>query len=129
MNYEGVHLHTAMDFLAKLLQAFGRAVAGLQAEIFADFVAFLFVQPEDDVEIFLESGDQFQRAENVFAGAFLRIGEVYEELCVETPWQKGDLIALDNMLVAHARRPFAGERKIVVAMGRMTHADDLSVAA
>ena len=46
-----------------------------------------------------------------------RIGEVYEELCVETPWQKGDLIALDNMLVAHARRPFTGERKIVVAMG------------
>src|SRR5947209_5366626 len=32
-----------------------------------------------------------------------RIGEVYEQLCVETPWQKSDLIALDNMLVAHAR--------------------------
>ena len=54
---------------------------------------------------------------------------MYEQLCVETPWQQGDLIALDNMLVAHARRPFAGERKIVVAMGQMTHADDLSVAA
>ena len=53
-----------------------------------------------------------------------RIGEVYEELCVEAPWQKGDLIALDNMLVAHARRPFAGERKIIVAMGKMEHADD-----
>jgi len=58
-----------------------------------------------------------------------RIGEVYEQLCVETPWQEGDLVALDNMLVAHARRPFAGERKIVVAMGQMTHANDLSVAA
>jgi hypothetical protein len=54
-----------------------------------------------------------------------RIGEVYEELCVETPWQRGDLIALDNMLVAHARRPFAGERKILVAMGEMVHASDL----
>ena len=52
-----------------------------------------------------------------------RIGEVYEELCVEAPWQAGDLIALDNMLVAHARRPFAGERKIIVAMGKMVHAD------
>lgn len=58
-----------------------------------------------------------------------RIGEVYEQLCVETPWQKGDLIALDNMLVAHARRPFAGERKIVVAMGKMVHADDATPAA
>jgi len=58
-----------------------------------------------------------------------RIGEVYEQLCVEAPWQKGDLIALDNMLVAHARRPFGGERKIVVAMGKMVHAHDAAPAA
>jgi alpha-ketoglutarate-dependent taurine dioxygenase len=58
-----------------------------------------------------------------------RIGEVYEELCVEAPWQAGDLIALDNMLVAHARRPFAGERKIIVAMGKMEHADDAAPEA
>ena len=58
-----------------------------------------------------------------------RIGEAYEQLCVETPWQKGDLIALDNMLVAHARRPFVGERKIVVAMGRMLHDDDTARTA
>ncbi len=57
-----------------------------------------------------------------------RIGEVYEELCVETPWQKGDLIALDNMLVSHARRPFGGERKILVAMGEMVQASDLAGA-
>ncbi|MBA3806794.1 MAG: TauD/TfdA family dioxygenase [Solirubrobacterales bacterium] len=58
-----------------------------------------------------------------------RIGEVYEELCVEAPWEKGDLIALDNMLVAHARRPFSGERKIIVGMGRMVHADDTAPTA
>ena len=58
-----------------------------------------------------------------------RIGEAYEQLCVETPWEKGDLIALDNMLVAHARRPFVGERKIVVAMGRMLHDDDTARTA
>jgi alpha-ketoglutarate-dependent taurine dioxygenase len=57
-----------------------------------------------------------------------RIGEVYEELCVEDSWQKGDLIALDNMLVAHARRPFVGERKIVVAMGKMVRAEELEPA-
>ena len=48
-----------------------------------------------------------------------RIGRLYEELCVEFPWQRGDMIALDNMLVAHARRPFVGPRKILVAMGEM----------
>jgi alpha-ketoglutarate-dependent taurine dioxygenase len=70
-------------------------------------------------------GDGMPIADEVIA----RIGEVYEELCVESPWQKGDLIALDNMLVAHARRPFAGERKILVAMGEMVHASDLAGAA
>jgi alpha-ketoglutarate-dependent taurine dioxygenase len=58
-----------------------------------------------------------------------RIGETYEQLCGETPWQQGDLIALDNMLVAHARRPFVGERKIVVAMGKMIQAGDVARAA
>ena len=58
-----------------------------------------------------------------------RIGEVYEELCVEAPWQAGDLIALDNMIIAHARRPFAGKRKIIVAMGKMMHAEDVAPAA
>ena len=49
-----------------------------------------------------------------------RIGEIYEELCVEFTWQAGDLVVLDNMLVAHARRPFTGSRKILVAMAEMT---------
>jgi len=50
---------------------------------------------------------------------------VFEELCVELPWETGDLIALDNMFVQHARRPFVGERKILVAMGQMVRASDL----
>lgn len=31
-------------------------------------------------------------------------------------WQAGDVLMLDNMLVAHARAPFKGPRKVVVAM-------------
>jgi alpha-ketoglutarate-dependent taurine dioxygenase len=58
-----------------------------------------------------------------------RIGEIYEDLCVEFPWQAGDLIAVDNMLVAHARRPFVGPRKLLVAMGAMVTADELKAAA
>ena len=53
-----------------------------------------------------------------------RIGELYEELCVELPWEQGDLIAVDNMIVAHARRPFVGPRKILVAMGEMVRSGD-----
>jgi alpha-ketoglutarate-dependent taurine dioxygenase len=58
-----------------------------------------------------------------------RIGELYEELCVEFPWQPGDLIAVDNMIVAHARRPYVGPRKILVAMGEMVRAEDLENVA
>jgi alpha-ketoglutarate-dependent taurine dioxygenase len=47
------------------------------------------------------------------------IGALYERTAVRFPWQQGDLIMLDNMLVAHARDPFVGPRKIVVAMGEM----------
>ena len=57
-----------------------------------------------------------------------RIGELFEELCVEFPWQKGDLIAVDNMLVSHARRPFSGERKLLVAMGHMVKDSELAAA-
>lgn len=31
-------------------------------------------------------------------------------------WQPGDILMLDNMLAAHGRRPFSGERRIAVAM-------------
>jgi alpha-ketoglutarate-dependent taurine dioxygenase len=36
---------------------------------------------------------------------------------VEFDWRRGDLIVLDNMLVAHGRNPYEGERRILVAMG------------
>lgn len=47
------------------------------------------------------------------------INAVYEQTQTSFPWQKGDIIMLDNMLAAHARNPYLGERKIVVAMAEM----------
>jgi hypothetical protein len=47
------------------------------------------------------------------------LGEVYERMAVRNLWQAGDIIFLDNMITAHARDPFKGARKIVVAMGQM----------
>ena len=32
------------------------------------------------------------------------------------PWQQGDLLVCDNLTVSHGRQPFAGDRRILVAM-------------
>lgn len=45
---------------------------------------------------------------------------VYRSLEVCFPWQAGDIILLDNILTAHARNSFAGERRMLVAMGDMS---------
>ncbi len=58
--------------------------------------------------------------------AMREILDAYEELEVVFPWQKGDVVMLDNMLVAHARNPFAGKRKLLVSMGEMINSKDLS---
>ncbi|KAF1033216.1 MAG: Linear gramicidin synthase subunit D [Pseudomonas sp.] len=56
------------------------------------------------------------------------VGELYEACAVRFDWHKGDVILLDNMLAAHARDPFEGPRKIVVAMGEMIERSALHVA-
>jgi alpha-ketoglutarate-dependent taurine dioxygenase len=40
----------------------------------------------------------------------------YQAEAVSFPWELGDLLILDNMLVAHGRAPYAGPRKILVGM-------------
>jgi hypothetical protein len=35
---------------------------------------------------------------------------------VNVPWVEGDLMLIDNVLVAHGRRPFTGPRRVLVAM-------------
>lgn len=47
------------------------------------------------------------------------ITRTYREVAVEFRWERSDVLVLDNMLTAHARNPFAGARKILVAMSDM----------
>jgi alpha-ketoglutarate-dependent taurine dioxygenase len=51
--------------------------------------------------------------------------EVYQRLELAFAWQAGDIMLLDNVLMAHARNPFAGERKLLVAMGDMRSYADI----
>jgi acyl-CoA synthetase (AMP-forming)/AMP-acid ligase II/alpha-ketoglutarate-dependent taurine dioxygenase len=57
------------------------------------------------------------------------IGELYEACAVRFDWRKGDVVMLDNMLAAHARDPFEGPRRIVVAMGDMVDRSSLDGVA
>ncbi|MEH6384434.1 MAG: TauD/TfdA family dioxygenase [Colwellia sp.] len=45
------------------------------------------------------------------------INQAYEKATVAFPWQKGDLLLMDNMLISHGRDPFKGERRVLVSMG------------
>jgi hypothetical protein len=54
------------------------------------------------------------------------IGQVFEQNAVRFDWQEGDVALLDNMRTAHARDPYVGPRKIVVAMGQMISKQDLA---
>jgi len=42
--------------------------------------------------------------------------DVYQSEKIVFQWKRGDVMMLDNVLMAHGRNPFIGERKIVVAM-------------
>ncbi|MGZ4030559.1 MAG: TauD/TfdA family dioxygenase [Tumebacillaceae bacterium] len=47
----------------------------------------------------------------------VELRRAYDTHTIKFPWEKGDILVLDNMLVAHGRSPYQGSRKVVVAMG------------
>lgn len=75
-------------------------------------------------EILLETVGEESLPRNVYYGngqpleetALEEVRGVLDECKVVFPWQRGDVLMLDNMLMAHAREPYTGARKVVVAM-------------
>lgn len=49
--------------------------------------------------------------------------DAYHQETVRFQWEAGDLLVIDNMLVAHGRAPYSGPRKILVGMAQPTRWD------
>lgn len=53
----------------------------------------------------------------ISADIFAEIEAAYDEATIIEPWVAGDIVLLDNMLLAHGRHPFRGHRAVYVMMG------------
>ncbi len=67
--------------------------------------------PED-----LPSNSYYGDGSEIEPEVVAQLREAYLQEMVSFPWQRGDVLLLDNILTAHARAPYAGPRKILVAM-------------
>jgi len=72
----------------------------------------------DDHEYPLDINTAYGDGTPLEAETIQRIHDAYEQATVAFAWQTGDILMVDNMLVAHGRAPFSGPRKIVVAMAQ-----------
>ena len=54
------------------------------------------------------------------------IRQVYQNHAVRFQWRVGDVLMLDNFLSAHGRDPFAGSRRILVAMAQPHSSGDMT---
>jgi len=80
---------------------------------------------EDDYPRNCYYGDGSPIEESVMS----EILDVYRRLEVTFPWQRGDIMLLDNVLVAHARNAYAGPRKLLVAMGELHSYSEMRFAS
>jgi alpha-ketoglutarate-dependent taurine dioxygenase len=74
--------------------------------------ALLEVVSPDDLPFNTYYGDGGE----IEAEALDQVRRAYAETSVRFPWQRGDVLMLDNVAVAHGRASYTGERKILVAM-------------
>lgn len=49
----------------------------------------------------------------------------YDEAAFGFTWHRGDVLLVDNVLTAHAREPFVGDRNVLVAMAGATSCDNI----
>lgn len=74
--------------------------------------ALLDILPEEEIP----QSVRFANGDPIPAEYVLQVRERGLEMAVDVNWRAGDLLLIDNVLVAHGRRPFTGDRRVLVAM-------------
>lgn len=72
----------------------------------------LLEEEEDD----LHTNTYFGDGTPLTPGVIEELRAAYNDSCVDIGWQRGDILLVDNMLIAHGRRAYEGPRRVVVAM-------------
>ncbi|CAN5442493.1 hypothetical protein BH18ACI1_BH18ACI1_22350 [soil metagenome] len=90
-------------------QAEGFHPCSLDKETYQSLISMM---REDGFRLNVRFGD----GTKIDVSTIKHISKVIQNEMVLFPWQVGDILVLDNMLTAHGRMPFSGERKIILAM-------------
>ncbi|MFD3468134.1 TauD/TfdA family dioxygenase [Streptomyces sp. NPDC058682] len=77
-----------------------------------DAAALARVMPAED----LPQSVSFADGSPIPAEYVLQVRDRGLAAAVDVDWRPGDLLLIDNVLVAHGRRPFTGSRRVLVAM-------------
>ncbi|SDO23757.1 TauD/TfdA family dioxygenase [Pseudomonas jinjuensis] len=88
----------------------------LRAALIAEFA------PED-----LPQNTFYGDGEPIPAEVIGHLQQAYRDVMVEFPWQRGDVVLLDNILALHARNAFTGPRRILTAMAIAQKSADLAL--
>jgi len=74
--------------------------------------ALASVLPEDD----MPQSVTFADGSPIPADYVIHIQDRGLHAAIDVDWRTGDLLLIDNILVGHGRRPFTGQRRVLVAM-------------
>lgn len=91
------------------------------AGMFDEQAAEQFDESELPYLVFYGNGDGIEASE------IDKLRAAYDAAAFGFEWRAGDVLLLDNMLIAHGRRPYSGPRNVLVAMGMTISADRVEV--
>jgi alpha-ketoglutarate-dependent taurine dioxygenase len=72
----------------------------------------------------LPNNTYFGDGERIDPDAMAQVRAAFDAETVAFPWQRGDVMVLDNMLAAHGRASYVGSRRTLVAMTQPAHVKD-----